>query len=72
MPYDPECAKNYFDGSKQTCPEVIVEDSNNDMPSRGDGMKDYVYYLFSQINKARADPQKYSSSSYIQIESSRL
>lgn len=42
------------------------------MPERGEGYKDYVYTLFSQINKARADPQAYSSSGYIQIEASRL
>ena len=71
MPFDPECTIDAF-GMKNTCPEVVFEEERDDTPSRGPGYKDYVYTLFSQINKARANPGMYSDSGYIQIEASRL
>lgn len=72
MPFDPQCNLDPVHGTELTCPDIIREDEIAQMPSRGEGLRDYVYYLFSQLNKARADPQGYGESGYIQIEASRL
>lgn len=72
MPFDPKCNIDPVHGTELTCPEIIREDEAAQSPSRGEGIKDYVYYLFSQLNKAWANPSWHSESSYIQIEASRL
>lgn len=73
MPFDVECP-NFVPQhqNEHYCPNFEFENEFEDQPPRGEGFRDYVYFLFNQIQKARLFPTQYADSAYITLDASRM